>query len=122
MTLQNPIERIGPGPRMTQISIHGGETIYLAGQVAKASAGLSVREQTIEILANIDAHLAAAGSSKERILQATILLTDMASGFEQMNAVWDAWVAPGQAPGRACFESKLNRAGLDVELIIIAAR
>ncbi|HEY0212436.1 MAG TPA: RidA family protein [Paenirhodobacter sp.] len=116
-----PIERIAPGPRMTQISIHGGETIYLAGQVAKTTVGASVQAQTAEILANIDTHLATAGSGKDRILSAQILLTDMAT-FDEMNAAWDAWVVPGQAPGRACYQTALNRPGLDVEIIIVAAR
>jgi enamine deaminase RidA (YjgF/YER057c/UK114 family) len=106
---------------MSQVNIGGGEMIYLAGQVAKATAGKSFKEQTTEILENIDAHLAAAGSRKENILQATILLTDMA-GFDEMNSVWDAWVPEGNAPGRACFQSQLNRAGLDVEIIVVATR
>ena len=121
MTTPAPIERYGIGPRMSQISIHSGETVYLAGQVAKAKAGASIREQTEEILANIDAHLASVGSSKERLLQATILLSDMAD-FDEMNAVWDAWVPEGNTPGRACYQAKLNRAALGVEVIVTAAR
>ncbi|MTH80004.1 RidA family protein [Paracoccus aestuariivivens] len=121
MTNPSAVERLGVGPRMSQVNIARGETIYLAGQVAKTAAGAPVREQMAEILANIDTHLAAAGSTKENILQATILLTDMA-GFDEMNTIWDAWVAPGQAPGRACFQAPLNRPGLDVEVIVVAAR
>lgn len=121
MTKTIAVERIGIGARMSQVNIARGETIYLAGQVAKTTAGGTVHAQMTEILANIDTHLAAAGSTKENILQATILLTDMA-GFDEMNSVWDAWVAPGQAPGRACFQAPLNRPGLDVEVIVVAAR
>ncbi|MGR7994553.1 RidA family protein [Xanthobacter sp. ZOL 2024] len=116
-----PIERLGIGPRMSQVSIHGGETVYLAGQVAREKAGASIREQTEEILGNVERHLASVGSSKERILQATILLGDMAS-FDEMNSVWDAWIPQGHTPGRACYEAKLNRPALGVEVIIIAAR
>ena len=114
------VQRIGTAARMTQINVHAN-TVYLARQVAKTTAGESVAAQTREILQRIDAHLAEAGSSKEKILSATILLTDMAS-FDEMNTVWDAWVAPGQAPGRACYEARLNREALGVEIIVVAAQ
>ena len=42
------IQRIKPGPRMSGAVVHG-DTVYLAGQVAQASAGKSVAEQTQEI-------------------------------------------------------------------------
>ena len=42
--------------------------------------------------------------------------------FDEMNAVWDAWVPEGNTPGRACYQAKLNRAALGVEVIVTAAR
>jgi enamine deaminase RidA (YjgF/YER057c/UK114 family) len=39
-----------------------------------------------------------------------------------MNEVWDAWVAPGNAPARATVEAKLARPGLKVEIMVQAAR
>ena len=121
MSTSTPIERHGIGPRMSQVSIHGGETVYLAGQVAKEKAGASIREQTEEILGNVEKHLASVGSGKDRILQATILLGDM-KDFDEMNSVWDSWIPQGHTPGRACYEAKLNRAALGVEVIVVAAR
>lgn len=121
MSSNTSIERHGLGARMSHINIYGGETIYLAGQVAQQKAGASIREQTEEILANVERHLQSVGSSKNRILQATILLCDM-KDFDEMNSVWDAWVPEGNAPGRACYEAKLNRPALGIELIVIAAR
>ncbi len=53
--------RYQTGPRMSQASIHG-DTVYLAGVVAKTAAGESVAKQTQEILSIIDGHLAKAGS------------------------------------------------------------
>jgi enamine deaminase RidA (YjgF/YER057c/UK114 family) len=38
-----------------------------------------------------------------------------------MNAVWDAWVAPGNAPARWTGEAKLATAGFKVEIIVTAA-
>ena len=112
------ITRKHTGPRMSQLVIHG-DTIYLAGQVG--SAGASVTKQTQDCLAQVDALLAEAGSDKTRILQTTIWLADMAD-FAEMNAVWDAWVAPGHTPARACGEAKLATPEYSVEFIVVAAR
>ena len=39
-----------------------------------------------------------------------------------MNAVWDAWVAPGHTPARATVEAKLAKAQYKVEIMVVAAR
>ncbi|MXQ11858.1 RidA family protein [Microvirga makkahensis] len=114
------IQRIKPGPRMSGAVVHG-DTVYLAGQVANQTAGKSVTEQTQEILSIIDSLLAEAGSDKSRILMANIWLTDMAT-FQEMNAVWDAWVSPGNAPARATVEAKLAAPQFKVEIAVIAAK
>jgi enamine deaminase RidA (YjgF/YER057c/UK114 family) len=114
------IQRIKPGPRMSGAVVHGG-TVYLAGQVANASAGKSVGEQTQEILSIIDGLLAEAGTDKSRLLMANIWLTDMGT-FQEMNAVWDGWVAPGHTPARATVEAKLAAPQYKVEIAVIAAR
>jgi enamine deaminase RidA (YjgF/YER057c/UK114 family) len=114
------IERKEVGPRMSQIVVHG-DTIYLAGAVAHANKGKSVSEQTKEILATIDSHLAQAGSDKSKLLSANIWITDMAK-FAEMNAVWDAWVSPGNTPARACVEAKLAAPDYHVEIMVVAAK
>jgi enamine deaminase RidA (YjgF/YER057c/UK114 family) len=113
------IQRIEAGARMSEAVIHGGK-IYTAGIVADAMVGKSVFEQTKEILEQIDAILARAGSDKTRILKANIWLTDI-STFAEMNKAWDAWVVAGKTPARATVESKLAAAGYDVEIMIEAA-
>ena len=67
-------------------------------------------EQTKEILATIDGHLATAGTDKSKLLSANIWITDMAT-FNEMNAVWDGWVSPGNTPARATVEAKLAAPG-----------
>lgn len=104
--------------RMSQIVIHG-DTIYLAGQVA-ADANADVGEQTRQVLEKIDTLLAEVGSDKSKILSAQIWIASMGH-FAQMNEVWDAWVAPGHAPARACIEARLASPALLVEVGIIAA-
>ncbi|MFK7940999.1 MAG: RidA family protein [Roseovarius sp.] len=111
------IARHHTGDRMSQMVIHN-HTIYLAGQVG--NRGDSVADQTRTCLEKVDALLAEAGVNKLRILQSTIWLADMAD-FDEMNGVWDAWVAPGHTPARACGEAKLAHPELTVEVIVIAA-
>jgi enamine deaminase RidA (YjgF/YER057c/UK114 family) len=116
-----PIERLQPGPRMSQAVVHDN-VVYVAGQVAANAHGKSVAEQAKEILATIDALLEQAGSDKRHILSATIWLTDMAS-FAEMNKVWDGWVVPGATPARATVESaKLASSEYKIEIAVIAAR
>jgi enamine deaminase RidA (YjgF/YER057c/UK114 family) len=114
------IQRIKPGPRMSGAVVHGN-TVYLAGQVANTTAGKSVKEQTQEILSIIDGLLAEAGTDKTKLLMANIWLTDM-STFQEMNAVWDAWVAQGNTPARATVEAKLAAPQYKVEIAVIAAK
>ncbi|RVU38973.1 RidA family protein [Hwanghaeella grinnelliae] len=110
------IERIDTATRMSKIVKHNG-TVYLCGQVG---AGDTVADQTRDCLGRIEALLAKAGSSPKHILQAIVWVADMAD-FDEMNAVWDAWVPEGEAPARACGEAKLARPDLKVEIIITAA-
>lgn len=114
------IERKDVGPRMSQIVVHG-DTVYLAGIVARAAKGRSVTEQTNEILTTIDNYLAQAGTDKTKLLSATIYITDMAN-FAEMNAVWDAWVSPGNTPARATVEAKLAAPDYKVEIMVVAAK
>jgi len=96
------IERHETGPRMSKAVIHG-DTVYLAGIVADNPKGKSTAEQTKSILSQIDGFLATAGTNKTKLLSANIWITDMAN-FAEMNAVWDAWVSPGNTPARATRE------------------
>ncbi|HMA16397.1 MAG TPA: RidA family protein [Kiloniellaceae bacterium] len=114
------IKRLVPGPRMSQAVVYGN-LVFLAGQVAQRAAGASVTEQTKDIVARIDELLAEAGSDKTKLLSATIWLTDIAT-FNEMNAVWDAWVAQGNTPARACVEAKLAAPQYNVEIAVVAAR
>ena len=113
------ITRIGVGPRMSQAAIHG-DTVYLAGQVADNPVP-SVEKQTKQILRNIDKLLKQCGTNKSRILKANIWLSDIRS-FDEMNKVWDAWVAQGHTPARATVEAKLAAPEFTVEIMVIAAR
>lgn len=112
------ISRFMTGPRMSQAVVHGN-AVYLAGQLADDPVP-SVGEQTRQILARIEALLAGPGSDKSRILSANIWLADIGR-FEEMNAVWDAWVVAGHPPARATVQSSLARPGMLVEIMVVAS-
>ena len=111
------ITRHNVGPRLTQAVVHGN-TVYLAGQVAAGSP--TVKGQTEEVLRKIDELLAAAGSHKSKLLSATIFLANIA-GYDEMNAVWDAWVDPRNTPARATVEARLAQPKYLVEIMVVAA-
>ena len=103
---------------MSQAVVHGG-LAYLAGIVADDLVP-SVGDQTRQILAKIDRLLAMVGSDKTRILKANIWLSDIRR-FDEMNAVWDGWVASGHTPARATVEARLAGPGYLVEIMVEAA-
>jgi enamine deaminase RidA (YjgF/YER057c/UK114 family) len=114
------IERHDVGPRMSKCVVHG-DTVYLAGIVANEPKGKSTTDQTKDILAQIDNFLAKAGTDKTKLLTANIWITDMAN-FAEMNAVWDAWVSPGNTPARATVEAGLATPDYKVEIMVVAAK
>ena len=114
------VERHETGPRMSQVVVHGN-TVYLAGVVARNNSGKSMTEQTKEILSTIVGYLAKAGTDKSKLLTANIWITDMAD-FNEMNAVWDGWVSPGNTPARATVQAKLAAPGYKVEIMVVAAK
>jgi enamine deaminase RidA (YjgF/YER057c/UK114 family) len=97
------VKRHEAGPRMSKAVVHG-DTVYLAGIVADSPKGKNMTEQV-----------------KSKLLSANIWVTDMAL-FGEMNAVWDAWVSPGNTPARATVEANLASPDYLVEIMVVAAR
>jgi len=114
------VERKHIGPRMSLVAVHK-DTVYLAGITADRRAGTTVREQTEEVLSKIDSLLAEAGTDKKHLVATTIWLRDIAT-FDEMNAVWDAWVVPGHTPVRACVEARMAAPNILVEIQVTAAK
>lgn len=116
--MSTSIQRFDAGPRMAEMTVHNG-VAYLAGQIAE-DATQDITGQTRQVLAAIDALLARAGSDKTRVLRAQIFLADLAD-FAAMNAVWEAWVVPGQTPARATVQAALAKPEWKVEIVVTAA-
>ncbi len=112
------LQRFDVGARLSEMAVHNG-TVYLAGQVPEDQTS-DIETQTRQVLGAIDKLLARAGTDKSKILMAQIFLVDLAD-FPGMNAVWDAWVVPGQTPARATVEAKMNDPKMKVEIMVVAA-
>ncbi|GCE83858.1 RidA family protein [Komagataeibacter diospyri] len=112
------IKRLQPEERLTGAVVHG-KTVYLAGQVADDPT-LDAEGQTADILRQIDALLAEAGTSSARLLSVQIFLSDM-NDMAAMNRAWDAWLDRDAKPARATVEARLADPRWKVEITGIAA-
>jgi enamine deaminase RidA (YjgF/YER057c/UK114 family) len=116
-TLSMNIKRIETNSRMSKVVIHNN-IAYLSGLVGDKLYA-STTDQTKQILAQVDNYLTQAGTNKSKLLTAQIWLDDIRK-FDEMNAVWDAWLSPSNAPTRACVESKMANPGYYVEILVTA--
>lgn len=111
------IERIDAGARMSEAVVHN-QTVYYTSVPENLDADAT--EQTADALAIIDRLLKRVGSNKTRLLDVTVFLAD-GDDFAAMNAAWNAWVVPGNAPVRCTVEARLMNPRYKVEIKIIAA-
>ena len=115
---------IGPYSQAVQI----GEMIYTSGQVPLDPATGQmveggIREQTVRVLENLKAVLAAAGSDLQHVVKTTVFLKNM-SDFAAMNEIYASYLATegGVAPARSTVEvARLPKDAL-VEIEVIALR
>ena len=113
------IMRHESGPILS-LAVENGNTVYLAGIVPKNLKN-DIKGQTAEVLAEIDRLLAKTGTSKAKLLTATIWVTDIRNRAA-MNEVWTAWTDPKNLPVRACVEAKLADPACLVEIMVTAAK
>jgi enamine deaminase RidA (YjgF/YER057c/UK114 family) len=107
----------GMVPTRSRAVAYGGIVYAVATAKNKAAP---LYEQTKDALSQIDATLAEAGTSKSRILRATVYITDM-SGKPEMDRAWDEWVDRANPPQRACIGVALADKDL-VEILVTAAQ
>ena len=112
------IRRLALEARLAGATVHGN-TVYLAGQVADDTS-LDSEGQMADILRQIDALLAEAGTDKTHLLMVQIFIQDFAD-FAGMNRAWDAWVPRDHLPARATVQAALADPGWRIEVTGIAA-
>jgi len=113
------ITRNDPGKWLSKTVEHNG-VVYVCGLTADNRAA-SMKEQTAEILAKIDAALQKAGTNKSRLLTATVYVSDM-SKKEEMNQAWIAWMDANNPPTRATVGTVLGTPDTLVEIVVSAAK
>lgn len=111
------INRLNCNGRFHEAVIYNG-ILYLSGTVDDTDN--TVAEQTKACLNKLADTLEAYGSSKERILSATVYLANMNS-FEEFNAAWEAWFKDGTQPVRTCVSAQLAAPQYKIEITLIAA-
>jgi len=113
------LQRLHAGKRYSEATIFNG-IVYLTGIVSEGEAA-DIRSQTADVLAQIDAMLAEAGSDKHRILHAQIFLADVKDAAG-MNEVWEKWVSPDSPPSRATVQAALVDPHWRIEVVVTAAQ
>ncbi|WBV41994.1 RidA family protein [Pseudoroseomonas cervicalis] len=111
------IRRLAPEQRLCGATVAGG-FVFLAGQVAD-DATLDAEGQTADILAQIDALLAEAGTDKRALLQVQVVLADIGDAAA-MNRAWDAWLDTGHKPARMTIQAPLVDPRWKVEITGVA--
>lgn len=97
--------------------IHDG-VVYLPALTAKVLSP-TVAEQTQQILDQIDQALKACGSTKYKLLSATVYCAD-ARSFDEVNTKWDAWVPWHDPPASTLLVAKLPVLGAKVAIQVVA--
>jgi 2-iminobutanoate/2-iminopropanoate deaminase len=106
-------------------AILAGNTLYSSGQVPLVPetgklAGESIEEQAVQVLANLEAVLSAAGMSFANVVKTTVFLTDLGD-FAAMNAIY-ATKFPENPPARSCVQVAKLPAGAKMEMEVVAVR
>jgi len=110
------LHRVVTTPRFADVVIHGDTAWWV--EVADDTT-LDSRGQIGQVLAQIDATLAAIGSDRTRLIQIVIHLADLADAAT-LDDLWDAWVPREHPPVRARVQSGLG-GHCRVEMIVTAA-
>jgi 2-iminobutanoate/2-iminopropanoate deaminase len=114
-------EPVGP---YNQAVLAGG-LLFCSGQIAldPASGQMvgdgDVEAETRQALANLQAVLAAAGSSPGRVVRTTVYLADLGD-FARVNAIYAELFGQGVSPARACIQAAALPKGALVEIDCIA--
>ena len=99
-----------------------GNMLYTSGQIPLDPAtgtvvGDNIRDQAEQVMKNLEAVLAAAGTSFDNAVKTTCFLADMAD-FAAFNEVYAANIT--SAPARSCVAVKTLPKGVLVEVEVIA--
>ena len=102
-------------------AVRAGNVLYCSGQIAldpatgaMVGAG-DVEAETHQVLRNLRAVLAAAGTNPQRVVRTTVFLVDLAD-FARVNAIYAEMFGAGVSPARACVQVAALPKGAKVEI------
>ena len=110
------IQRINPQPQWSDAVVHNGTAYF----VEVPDSGDDISSQTRAVLSQTERTLAAVGSDKRQLLQATIYLKHMADRAT-FNDLWAQWLPPGCAPARVCVSAEMASPDFLLEIAFTAA-
>lgn len=115
-------EAIGP---YSQAVVTSSTTIYCSGQIpidpkCGEIVAVTIEEQTEQVMKNIQAVLAQAGVSFDRVIKTTCFLADM-NDFAAFNGVYGKYFSENP-PARSCVQVAALPKGARVEVEVIAVR
>jgi 2-iminobutanoate/2-iminopropanoate deaminase len=103
-------------------AIRVGDLVFVAGQLgidlSGTLVGPGIEEQTAQVLDNLEAILAEAGSSLDRLVKTTVFLIDLGD-FAAMNEVYAGRVGD-RPPARSTIEVAGLPSGARVEIEAVA--
>ena len=95
------------------------DTLCFSAIAPRSKAG-DIAAQTRDVLAQLDARLADAGTDRSALLTAHIWLRDMAL-FQDMTAEWNNWIGAQEPPSRSCVSGDSLDPGALIEIVATAA-
>jgi 2-iminobutanoate/2-iminopropanoate deaminase len=105
-------------------AVEVNSTLYISGQIPLEPSGKmiegGIKEQTRQVMQNIEAILEAAGYSFANVVKSTCLLANI-EDFQGMNEVYSEYYTENM-PARAAFAVKDLPKGALVEIETIAAK
>ena len=121
-TLQ-PIGLAAPGGHYSPGVVAGG-LLFVSGQLPIAVdgtrlTGADFAAQVRQVLANVDAVLAARALTRERLVQVRVYLVDI-EDWAQFNVLYAQWIGPHR-PARAVVPVPALHHGFRIELEAVAA-
>jgi len=105
-------------------AVEAGNLIFTSGQIPLRPDGSvaegGVTEQTQQVLANLDAVLAAAGVTRSHVVKTTIFLVNLAD-FETVNEIYRKYFG-NHRPARCTVQVSRLPKGSQIEIEMIAVR
>jgi 2-iminobutanoate/2-iminopropanoate deaminase len=102
-----------------------GQMVFVAGQIpldpstGEIVGANDIVKQTEQVMANLEAVVAAAGAKTQDIVKTTVFLADM-NDFAAMNQVYGRYFDNASAPARACVQVSRLPKDVLVEIECIA--